>query len=834
MRSPPAPVFLNEREARAGDGFLCRLARTRAKLGKQGADKRGLAAAERALEVEDEAGADKRGDEAGEGPGLRLGLKEEARQRRGGGEGGGGHPSSLVLRCIAAALARGGGGVYTSRRPKPRHPTPLAPPRPVISAAGSSRAACRHASGARRVRPASRTRRARCPRRVRRPRRARALAPLALASAALLLHAASLPARADGTGGVDGSAPAEPVIEQLSAAESAALDAGDAGLGALSSSDRALYARIFVLQEEARWEESAALIAQLDDKILLGHATEQRLMHPTGYRSPYHELAAWLEAYGDHPGAERVWRLAKRRRPAGAEGPRAPARLERTLFAPPAKEAAGEGEGAAAEEEEDAAAAPANEPVLHSPRVIRGHSHAARQLMREVHRNVLRERLTATEKRLREPRVRAVLQEREFGEALSRLAAGWLRWGEPERALALAEEGTALSGAWYPIGHWTAGLTAWQLGDFARAEAHFAALQAAEHAAPAYRARGGWWASRAALRDGRLGDYASYLRRAALEEESFYAALAREALGLGAHSATEGGAGGSADASSPSGSRLPPGALQALKGQPKAWRAVALLEAGQLTRAEAELARLGPLHDAALADAVLQLADRAGLAQTAVRAADEILRARRAGRDAAGAGTEAVLAAALYPLPAFAPDGGFIVDRALLFAMMREESRFNAEAVSRDGARGLMQLLPSTAAYITGDRSLARQEGRRRLFDPGRNLAAAQLYILYLLADESVANDPLRLIAAYNAGPGNLKRWSARLAARGVRAEEDALLYLEMLPSRETRGYCLEVLSSLWRYRERLGQDRPVLRALVARQTPVYEPQDRFLTARAP
>ena len=461
-------------------------------------------------------------------------------------------------------------------------------------------------------------------------------------------------------------------------------------------------------------EESAALIAQLDDKILLGHATEQRLMHPTGYRSPYHELAAWLEVYGDHPGAERVWRLAKRRRPAGAEGPRTPARLERTLFAPPAKEAAGEGEGTAAAAE-DAAAAPANGPVLHSPRVIRGHSHAARQLMREVHRNVLRERLTATEKRLREPRVRAVLQEREFGEALSRLAAGWLRWGEPERALALAEEGTALSGAWYPIGHWTAGLTAWQLGDFARAEAHFAALQAAEHAAPAYRARGGWWASRAALRDGRLGDYASYLRRAALEEESFYAALAREALGLGAHSATEGGAGGSADASGPSGSRLPPGALQALKGQPKAWRAVALLEAGQLTRAEAELARLGPLHDAALADAVLQLADRAGLAQTAVRAADEILRARRAGRDAAGAGTEAVLAAALYPLPAFAPDGGFIVDRALLFAMMREESRFNAEAVSRDGGPG-----PDAAPPLHGG-----LHHRRPLACPARRAAAA-------------------------------------------------------------------------------------------------------------
>src|SRR3546814_9650351 len=90
--------------------------------------------------------------------------------------------------------------------------------------------------------------------------------------------------------------------------------------------------------------------------------------------------------------------------------------------------------------------------------------------------------------------------------------------------------------------------------------------------------------------------------------------------------------------------------------------------------------------------------------------------------------------------------------------MMRQESGFNPRALSPDGARGLMQLMPRTASYIDGDR---RYHGKREneLYDPSLNLELGQRYIAYLLVHERVQGDLFRLATAYNGGPGNLGKW---------------------------------------------------------------------------
>ena len=74
------------------------------------------------------------------------------------------------------------------------------------------------------------------------------------------------------------------------------------------------------------------------------------------------------------------------------------------------------------------------------------------------------------------------------------------------------------------------------------------------------------------------------------------------------------------------------------------------------------------------------------------------------------------------------PKGGFRVDRALIFALIRQESAFNPKARSWAGASGLMQLMPRTAGFVANDRRY-RGAKRRRLFEPALNLELGQTYV---------------------------------------------------------------------------------------------------------
>ena len=84
----------------------------------------------------------------------------------------------------------------------------------------------------------------------------------------------------------------------------------------LPERDRGLYTRIFALQARGDMRGADRLIKQIDNDVLMGHVLFQRYMHPTAYRSSYSELADWLSRYRDHPGADRIYKLALKRRPA--------------------------------------------------------------------------------------------------------------------------------------------------------------------------------------------------------------------------------------------------------------------------------------------------------------------------------------------------------------------------------------------------------------------------------------------------------------------------------------------------------------------------------------
>ena len=107
----------------------------------------------------------------------------------------------------------------------------------------------------------------------------------------------------------------------------------------------------------------------------------------------------------------------------------------------------------------------------------------------------------------------------------------------------------------------------------------------------------------------------------------------------------------------------------------------------------------------------------------------------------------------------------------------------------------------------------------REIYDPAVNLSLGDKYLAHLLTLEPINGDLIRLVAAYNGGPGNLRKWLRRMGR-----QSDPLLFLETIPSRETRFFTEQVMTNLWIYRLRLGQPQPSLDDLAAGRWPHYEP----------
>jgi soluble lytic murein transglycosylase len=136
------------------------------------------------------------------------------------------------------------------------------------------------------------------------------------------------------------------------------------------------------------------------------------------------------------------------------------------------------------------------------------------------------------------------------------------------------------------------------------------------------------------------------------------------------------------------------------------------------------------------------------------------------------------------------------LDAAFLSAIILEESRFNPQAVSPAGARGLMQVLPSTANQIV-QRIKIRPYSESLLFDPEMNLRLGSWYLSSLL--EEFGGKETLALAAYNAGPHVVRQWMAKIPT----AREDE--FVENIPYAETRNYVIRVLSSAEVYRMLYG-----------------------------
>jgi soluble lytic murein transglycosylase len=146
------------------------------------------------------------------------------------------------------------------------------------------------------------------------------------------------------------------------------------------------------------------------------------------------------------------------------------------------------------------------------------------------------------------------------------------------------------------------------------------------------------------------------------------------------------------------------------------------------------------------------------------------------------------------------------IDPALLFALIRTESAFNSNIVSRAGAVGLTQLMPATAEEMAA--RIRRQGGPDytgpglNLRDPAVNIHIGATYLAYL---NDRMGDPLLALLAYNGGMNRVRRWStaaARYAGSAVPLNLPPDLFLETVEFAETRNYGRGVMAAAAIYRE--------------------------------
>lgn len=143
------------------------------------------------------------------------------------------------------------------------------------------------------------------------------------------------------------------------------------------------------------------------------------------------------------------------------------------------------------------------------------------------------------------------------------------------------------------------------------------------------------------------------------------------------------------------------------------------------------------------------------------------------------------------------------LDDAWVYGLMRQESRFVTEARSSVGARGLMQLMPTTARWVAHKIGFSAYHPSR-VTEMDTNVTLGTKYLKLVL--EALDNQPVLASAAYNAGPSRARKWRAEQALEGA-------IYAETIPFGETRDYVKKVMSNAVYYATMFDEQPQSLKA---------------------
>jgi soluble lytic murein transglycosylase len=515
----------------------------------------------------------------------------------------------------------------------------------------------------------------------------------------------------------------------------------------LSGADQALYGSLFKLAAKGDVAGIEAAAGGLKNKSLMGHVLARAYL-ASGSSPSFEDLAAWMNKYAAQPEASRIHTLARKKNPSGS------------LPDPERRIVRGDSDDGADMRSDIS-------------------SDAGQAMARRV-RSLLSDGKSGEAQSLLS-REGSGLPARDYNQLLAEIAGGLYYSGRYDAALELSTR-AAEERDHAPLADWIAGLSNWRAKNYAKAAKHFDAMARQPDMTSWLRTAAAFWAGRSYIAARQPHRARDMFEIGATKPRTFYGLLSLRLLGdKPALTFRE-----------PS---LDSKSFQRVAKVPGVARAVALAQLGQRNLAEDVMIRAHGRLDRALDGPYIALASDMGFAGAQFFAAS--------------AASNPDLKGSAFPIMNVRPSGGFSIDPALIHAIIRQESRFDPDAESATGARGLMQVLPSTAKL--------GEDPRGRLFEPVYNMTVGQNYIREMMRFTSPDGNLLATAVAYNGGPGNLQKWLA-----SSDHQDDPLLFIESLPSRETRGYVERVMANMWIYQIRMGKPTQTLDQLASGRWPMY------------
>lgn len=546
----------------------------------------------------------------------------------------------------------------------------------------------------------------------------------------------------------------------------------------LSDKDTKAYKKIYEYQKYASWDKADDLIDNLENKALLGYVLYERYMHPK-YNSSFSELKTWLEKYSDYKNADKIYKLAVRK-----GGKKNSYQLQKPIKKKVLRNYSGDY-------------------ISYGQLITSGYYNLSSSNRKYVKKQIrrfkraLRNGWTKNAKNIiRDPATKKLLTNRDWHSLSAKLSFSYFLDNMDARSIKWAKDPADKYNI--PIANWTLGLVYWRKRNYEKSRYYFEKLSNTSNLSKWLISSGAYWAYRANLRCDNPKNGKIYLEKAARYPRTFYGIIALKTLGkdieINGNDIT-----------------LTLNNAKELLSWQGGYRALALIQIGELNSAHGELNTLLSFSETSesLKEAIVALAEDTGMPNLSLNISNHTMDDEGKAYDSAS-----------YPFIPWEPEGGWSVDKALISALIRQESQFKTNAKSYAGASGLMQIMPATASFVSGKRSL--RWNTDPLYEPSFNLHLGQAYLDHLLDSRNIEGNLFYLLTAYNAGPGNLNRWKRR-----VRIKDDPLFFIESIPARETRIYIEKVLANFWIYRHRMNQDTPSLARLVEERWPVYISLDK-------